>query len=826
MATASSALRTYDHIHVAGLAVQAVAGPDLWQQPAPQHCAFTLDVPTDFAAAAATDDLAHSLNYATLCRQLAQLARTRPNWGSLHTLAAAAHADLACRYAAVLPRPAEMQLELRSADAHLRSRDVAWRLGGRGLLSPGLGGSATPHVFHVGSLELYACIGVFQFEREAKQRVSLDIDVQWPVSTDSNVSPPLPVRRVLDDVVRYVEASDFYTVEALVESVAKVVQQCLPVLPVAVEVRVAKLSAITDTQGVGVSCLRTGEQLEQLPPVALTPEHSLTTSKSTQESTVPSAGDAGATAYLAFGSNVGDRLSYIRKALDLLNDTANITVTAVSSLFESEPMYFKDQRPFLNGCIRVTTTLTPPELLTLCKRIEYTDLQRTKDFDNGPRCIDLDIILYTDAQGTPAVCNTPDLTVPHPRMLERTFVLEPLCELLPPTAPHPLTAEPLAAHLQQLYDRGDPADTLWRLLPVPAVAPGKDTKTNTNAEPRFLRFRTSHGPGEQPLGRASGPAHIMAVMNATPDSFSDGDPSGHTDTAQLLARVERECAGVLHLYDTVIVDVGGCSTRPGSPQPTAEEELARVLPVLRAIRASTALDQERVVLSVDTYRASVARAALENGCDIINDVSGGQFDEGIWAAVAEHPYAAYVLSHTRGTIASMNQCADYALDEEYRPTDPVSGTEYTDHVGAERCDPADKARTLVRTVACEMAQRYSALLHSDVRRWQVVLDPGLGFAKDLRSNVQMLRDLGVFRNYSCTLASDDDFVSFRNLPVLAGPSRKKFIGTITGEEDPARRDFATGAVVTAAIGYGADIVRVHNAVECAKAAAIADAMYK
>ena len=829
----------HDHIHVSRLAVQTVAGPDLWQRLAPQHCALTLDVPMDFSAAAASDNLAHSLNYATLSRQLAQHVRSRSNWGSLHTLAVSAHADIVGRYSAQLPWADSVQLHLRSSDAHLRTRDVGWSIGGCGPMR---------NTLHVGALELFACIGVFQFERVAKQRVSLDIAVEWPgpgpgpgqvanASASANtVVPPLPVKRVIDDVVRYVEHSDFYTVEALVESVAKVVQQCLPQLPTSVHVRVAKLSAITDTEGVGVSCLRSGEELNELPEVVVQPETIVSKEQRSgpetivskeqrpgPETIVSTPRNGKATAYIAFGSNVGDRLLYIEQALRILapvhGDDHPITT---SSLFESEPMYFKDQRPFLNGCIKMSTTLSPTALLALCKDIEYKELKRTKEFENGPRSIDLDIILYYDHSGNPVVMDTPALTIPHPRMLERTFVLEPLCELLPPTATHPLTAEPMGNHLQQLYDQGNPADTLWRLLPIPGIE---------SPEPRFLRFRTGRGPTVGELGQSTGPAHIMAIVNTTPDSFSDGDPEGHSDVARVVARVESMAADVLRHYDSVIVDVGGCSTRPGSPQPSEVEEMERVVPVLRAIRASKVLDQEKIVLSVDTYRAAVARAAIENGCDMINDVSGGQFDNAIWEVVGQHPRVAYVLSHTRGTIDTMTQCADYNLDQEYIATDPQDKRDYFDYIGSQSCDPADAKLTLVRTVSFELAERYSQLLAGPINRWQVVLDPGLGFAKNLHENVQLLRDLNLFRNYSLYMAerdnsTADDFITFRNLPVLVGPSRKRFIGTLTKEEDPASRDFATGAVVTAAIGNGADIVRVHNASECTKAAVMADALYK
>lgn len=138
---------------------------------------------------------------------------------------------------------------------------------------------------------------------------------------------------------------------------------------------------------------------------------------------------------LAFGSNIGDRFKHIQMALQLLSREKTVKLRNISSIFESEPMYFKDQTPFMNGCVEVETLLTPSELLKLCKKIEYEELQRVKQFDNGPRTIDLDIVMFLNSAGEDIIVNEPDLNIPHPRMLERTFVLEPLCELIIPRSP-------------------------------------------------------------------------------------------------------------------------------------------------------------------------------------------------------------------------------------------------------------------------------------------------------------------------------------------------------------------------------------------------------
>lgn len=178
-------------------------------------------------------------------------------------------------------------------------------------------------------------------------------------------------------------------------------------------------------------------------------------------------------AYLAFGSNVGDRTSNIQCAIDSLNAHKDLHVTKVSSIFESEPMYFQNQRLFLNGCIEVKTLLSPQELLKLCKKIEYEELKRVKEFDNGPRSIDLDIVLYKTEDGANVVLTTDGLIIPHPRLLERSFVLEPLCELISFSEVHPVTAEPIIEHLNQIYEQERDEDVLCKVIPLPRIG-GKD----------------------------------------------------------------------------------------------------------------------------------------------------------------------------------------------------------------------------------------------------------------------------------------------------------------------------------------------------------------
>ncbi|QTE31252.1 dihydropteroate synthase [Pengzhenrongella sicca] len=260
----------------------------------------------------------------------------------------------------------------------------------------------------------------------------------------------------------------------------------------------------------------------------------------------------------------------------------------------------------------------------------------------------------------------------------------------------------------------------------------------------------------------------MGVVNVTPDSFSDG------------GRWFEPGAAVRHgltlLADGAdLVDVGGESTRPGAGRVPVAAELERVLPVVEALVA------EGAVVSIDTTRASVARAALDRGALVVNDVSGGLADPAMYAAIAQTG-AVYVAMHWRGHADVM--------------------------------DSLDVYDDVVADVRSELAARLAELLAAGVRADQVVLDPGLGFAKPGSSNWPLLAHLEALASLS--------------QPVLVGASRKRFLGHLLagpGGEPvaPAARDDATVAVTALAAAAGAWCVRVHEVVGSAAAVRVAAA---
>ncbi|OKJ97966.1 dihydropteroate synthase [Amycolatopsis sp. CB00013] len=248
---------------------------------------------------------------------------------------------------------------------------------------------------------------------------------------------------------------------------------------------------------------------------------------------------------------------------------------------------------------------------------------------------------------------------------------------------------------------------------------------------------------------------VMGILNVTPDSFSDG--GRYLGVEQAL-----EHAHEMWARGADLIDVGGESTRPGASRVDAETEISRIMPVIRTLAA------DGVAMSVDTTRAEVALAAIEAGASVINDVSGGLADPNM-AKVAAETGVPYVLMHWRGHSKDMNALASY--------------------------------EDVVADVRAELLSRVDEALAAGVDRGAIVLDPGLGFAKNAEHDWALLNGL-------------DSFLSL-GFPVLVGASRKRFLGRLLSGKDgkpapPDGRENATAAVSALAAAAGAWGVRVHE----------------
>jgi len=260
---------------------------------------------------------------------------------------------------------------------------------------------------------------------------------------------------------------------------------------------------------------------------------------------------------------------------------------------------------------------------------------------------------------------------------------------------------------------------------------------------------------------------VMGIINVTPDSFSDGGEFLSIENALMQAeRLIAEGADIL--------DIGGESTRPNSKQISADEEAGRVIPVIEAISK-----RFEIPISVDTTKAAVAEKALNTGAEIVNDISGLQFDERI-AEIAVKYKAGLILMHSRGTFATMH-----------------SQTPVED---------------ILTEVSTDFRRAIAAARSFGVQDEQIALDVGIGFSKTLTQNLELLAKL------------DKLVEEFPKFPMLVGTSRKSFIGKITGEEVPQNRLSGSLAAIAAAVWNGANIVRVHDVKETVEAVRVLNAI--
>lgn len=271
------------------------------------------------------------------------------------------------------------------------------------------------------------------------------------------------------------------------------------------------------------------------------------------------------------------------------------------------------------------------------------------------------------------------------------------------------------------------------------------------------------GPHRLEVGRRT---LVMGIVNVTPDSFSGDGLGNHPQRAiEQALRMARDGADIL--------DIGGESTRPGSAPVPIEEELSRVIPPIERLAG-----QINIPISIDTYKAELARQALAAGASIVNDITGLRGDPKM-AETARQAGAALIVMHMQGTPRTMQE-----------------NPHYDDVIGE---------------IRAFLQQQAECALAAGIGRDQIVVDPGIGFGKTLEHNLQILRRLADFRGLG--------------YPVLVGPSRKRFIGTIL-DLPPDQRVEGTAAAVAVAIANGADIVRVHDVAQMVRVARVADAIVR
>ncbi len=444
---------------------------------------------------------------------------------------------------------------------------------------------------------------------------------------------------------------------------------------------------------------------------------------------------------LAIGGNLGDRAANLRDAVRRLV-AGGVRVDAVSSLYETPPWGYTDQPSFLNGAIRGRTNRTPHDLLTLIKRIEH-DLGREASFRNAPRPVDIDIALYGDC-----VINEPGLHIPHLGLPERAFVLVPLAEIAGAWK-HPTLGKTIA----ELRAALGPADEIKQHLAPARWAYSSGEKAVSPAVRLAIEQRHTF-PATVTVGKHTfdwaNRVVVMGILNATPDSFSDGGKYFHCDDA------------LRHAYEmaeqgATMIEVGGQSARPGALI-SVDEELCRIVPLLERLRGAIGLP-----LAVDTFRVGVARGAVTAGAVYINDISGGGDEDDGMARLAAETGVLLGIIHLRG-----------------KPKEKQWNTAY---------------ESVMDEVTGFLHERIGRAVGVGVAREKIIIDPGLGFGKEAPHDLAVMHHFSELRSFG--------------LPILLATSRKNYLSDTMGR---AVHDLLpeTAAAVTYGIAQGANIIRVHD----------------
>ena len=260
----------------------------------------------------------------------------------------------------------------------------------------------------------------------------------------------------------------------------------------------------------------------------------------------------------------------------------------------------------------------------------------------------------------------------------------------------------------------------------------------------------------------------MGVINLTPDSFSDGgDLSSSKDVLDKVNQFLRNGVD--------IIDIGAQSTRPGAEEVGSKIEIKRLIPYLQIIR----YEYPEILISIDTFNADVAQEALLNGANWINDVTGGRRDKEILDVVSKFN-CPYVITHSCGNSQNMNELSKY--------------------------------ENVLNDVKFSLESLIKKALEKNISKKNIIVDPGIGFSKDINQNLEILRNLDKFKNL--------------NFPILIGASRKRFIGEILNEINPKERDIGTLAISCLCSHFNIDIVRVHNVKMNSQILKVADRIYR
>lgn len=802
--------------------------PKVPTKPTLQPIFITLSIPYDIKNAADNDDLENSISYSALASAVrAALSPTSsaeftPVFDSLECVGCRIY-DLLLSESPYRSSLHQIRLKISQPKAPLHCCAV------------GIESSATRSAdswcldrirYFCEDVECHAIIGVNPAERLEKQLVRFNISIDHPgylPGTGKFLDFRSLIRRLYENVGK----TDFLTLEALASYTALESLKELRVFlrgdqAPSINIKAAKPYALVFASASEVEVCRTfsdypsefkteGVKYQTLDTLSLS------------------------TAVIAFGTNLGDRFYNIELALRLLevpgysiqNAHAVVDILDTSFLYESAPMYVTDQPTFINGACIIQTNLPPLELLGLLKKIEAT-VGRVPSIRNGPRAVDLDIILYSDL----VIDTRPQdhrqigenlegrLVIPHPRMCEREFVLRPLKDMIPDDI-HPINGKSIATLLDEVLSSfPTPKFPMQKVIPFPRYPLSSGSKVplvNIPPVPSNLTYWAFPCSYASPSSKT----RLMAILNSTPDSFSDGSIHNTVPTALDYARRATQSGAD-------ILDVGGYSTRPGAASVSVEDEISRVSPIISAIRKVENDELLRdVLISVDTFRWEVARSAIDSGANCVNDVYS-------FTGPSCYPYPSNDAGEQ--VIAQQYTTELKKLTREFAV--PVVLMHSRCEAGANK-DYSDysyigSSKAVIEGVRVELGLKVDDIVKGKggVRRWLVIVDPGIGFSKTVEGNLEVLRD--------SSSVTDDVYIGpesnrrrnpLAGFPCLIGASRKSFLGTLLAggngrNTQPNERGWATAATVACAVQQGACAVRVHDIAEMADVLRVSNSLWR
>lgn len=381
---------------------------------------------------------------------------------------------------------------------------------------------------------------------------------------------------------------------------------------------------------------------------------------------------------------------------------------------------------------------------------------------------------------------------------------------------HPAHGKPVHELLRDLPKKDE---SMCRVLPFPLYPPSDNPWLFPRVPivPQTLTF------WRYPLdGVTAGKKHtrLMTILNTTPDSFSDG---GCYNTLSKALKYASEAVE----SGACIIDIGGYSTRPGAASVESYEETERVVPIIQAIRKKTLSEIQvdgrlaAIPISVDTFRPDVAESSIRAGASCINDVYA-------FSGYGTYPFTdEEAKAKAERTLNAMKRIArNYAVPVilMHSRGDAGQHKDYNMYINGRR-------GSVVYGVQLELGNKVGKIIKGKggVRRWMVIVDPGIGFSKSLDGNLELLRDAS--RIVTDVIDHDETRNPLRGFPLLIGPSRKAFLGMILSQAEqgrdtsPKERAWATAAAVACAIQQGAMIVRIHDTKEMADVAAVADQIW-